>query len=291
MLDIPDGLRGRAFTIAEAVTAGLTRRALDGRRFVRIHHGVYRTADTEPTFHLLLDAARLVLPADAAVSHRTALRVFGLEIGPMLPLHFSTNQPSQIQREDVVVHRRQGLLHADDRDGRRVLSPVRTFIDVATQVGDQRLLGIGDWLVRECGVRPWELVELALTTHLDGVQRARRVAPYVRTAAASVTESQVRWLLVRSGLPEPELNVDIHDEHGAWLARGDLVYRSWKVLVEYDGWQHERDGQQRQWDHLRREGLEAAGWRVIVVTVVDLQRPSAVVVRVRQALRARGLAA
>lgn len=84
------------------------------------------------------------------------------------------------------------------------------------------------------------------------------------------------------------MNVDVHDEHGGWIARGDLVYRRWKVLVEYDGWQHERDAAQRQWDHLRREQLDAAGWRVIVVTIEDMKRPWMVVARVRQALRQSG---
>ncbi|EFQ83680.1 hypothetical protein HMPREF0063_11343 [Aeromicrobium marinum DSM 15272] len=127
-----------------------------------------------------------------------------------------------------------------------------------------------------------------LESHLDGVRRARRVAPLVRSGVASPTESDVRWALHRGGLPEPEINVDIHDDHGGWLARGDLVYRRWKVLVEYDGWQHERDADQRQWDHLRREQLEACGWRVVVITAADLRQVRGVVVRVRQALRQRG---
>lgn len=110
----------------------------------------------------------------------------------------------------------------------------------------------------------------------------------VRRGVASPRESDVRWTLLRSGLPEPELNVDLLDEHGAWLARGDLVYRRWKVLVEYDGFQHERDARQRQWDLHRREKLEAAGWRVIVVTAKDMAAPSTVAIRVRQALRQRG---
>jgi hypothetical protein len=290
MLPVPQALHGRPFTVAEAVEAGLTRRSLDGGRFVRIHRGVYRTADTEPTLPVLLDAALLVLPRDAAISHLTALRVLGLEIGTVLPLHFSTNRRVQVDREDVVVHRRQDLLFAHDVDGRRVLSPARTFVDVATQLGERRLLEVGDWLVQNREVTPAQLVEFSLVQHLDGVQRARRVAPYVRTGAESLKESDVRWELVRAGLPEPELNVDIHDDHGGWLARGDLVYRAWKVLVEYDGWQHERDREQRQRDHLRREALEAAGWRVIVITAADMDQPRSVTIRVRQALRARGLA-
>ena len=70
--------------------------------------------------------------------------------------------------------------------------------------------------------------------------------------------------------------------------RGDLVYETNKVLVEYDGWHHERDARQRQRDRKRREQLEAAGWRVIVVTSQDLNSPSLIPLRVHAALRDHG---
>lgn len=95
----------------------------------------------------------------------------------------------------------------------------------------------------------------------------------------------MRWILVSAGLPEPELNVDIHDDRGTFLARGDLVYRERKVLVEHDGWHHERDAWQRQRDVLRREALETAGWRVIVVTSADMRDPAGVIARVASALQ------
>ncbi len=74
----------------------------------------------------------------------------------------------------------------------------------------------------------------------------------------------------------------------ALLARGDQVYRSHRILVEYDGWQHERDAAQRVKDLGRRERLEAEGWRVIVVTVGDLSNPRTIVRRVHEALKSRG---
>jgi hypothetical protein len=285
---IPEQLRGRPFTTAEAEDAGVSARSLQGARFTAIHRGVWRTADTEPTLDVLLAAARLVLPADAAVSHLTNLRLRGLDIGALLPLHFSTNHRHEIQRAGLVVHRRQGLLRPSLVKDTVALGARQTFVDSATRLDDRRLLAVGDWLVHTGQVDLLELRAYVLESHLDGVRRARRVAPHVREGSASVRESDVRWALVRAGLPSPELNIDIVDDHGQWLARGDLVYRRWKVLVEYDGWQHERDAVQRQRDHLRREALEAAGWRVIVITTADMASPRSVVYRVLQALRQRG---
>lgn len=285
MYTIPPELHGRPFTVSEAIERGLTRRALQSSRFVMIRQGIYRTAQTEPTFLLQVQAAQLVLPADAVASHTTALHLRGVDVAAYLPLHFSAVSRPEIDREDIVFHRRQSRLNPVEIQGVPTLGPRRTFVDVATMLSSSRLLAVGDWLVNTGEVDLLDLRAYVIMSHLDGVRHARRIAPLVRERVGSVRESYVRWALHSAGLPEPEVNVDIYDDHGGWLARGDLVFRKWKVLVEYDGWQHERDAEQRQWDHLRREQLEAAGWRVIVVTAEDMKWPRGIAIRVRQALR------
>ncbi len=289
MQPVPVELRGRAFTRTQAERLGVTRRMLQGKRFVRIHPGIYRAASTEPTLPLLVHAARLVLPQDAAVSHITNLRLRGLEIGTELPLHFSTNTLPEVDRHGITLHRRRAPFQTTLLNDIPILGPRRTFVDVATQLDDRRLLRVGDWLVANSPMTVGDLRQYVSESHLDGVRRARRAAKLVAERVASARESDLRWALHRGGLPVPEVNIDIVDDHGQWLARGDLVYRRWKVLVEYDGWQHERDAWQRQRDHLRREALEAAGWRVIIVTSADMSDQRRIILRVRQALRQRGL--
>jgi very-short-patch-repair endonuclease len=263
---------------------------IEGQRIVAVQRGVYRYASTPVDLRLLAMAALRVLPDDAALSHVTALQLRGLNIGPSAPIHISTNQPTQRILRGVVVHRRQGLLHPTELNGLPVLRPDRTFVDAATQLRDRELLRVGDWLVATGRTDVDTLRSYAFGSHLDGVQRARRVAMMVRAGAASPRESDLRWEIVRAGLPEPELNVDILDELGEFIARGDLVYRRWKIVVEYDGWQHERDAWQRQYDHLRRERLEGAGWRVIVITAADFRYPHTLVRRIETVLRQRGFA-
>ena len=288
MRSIPTALTGRTFTRQQALDHGVTDRMLAGRRFVRIHPGVYRLHDTPMTFALAVEAALLKLPSGSALSHLTGLRHRGLSIGPVQPLHVTVPTRSHVVLDGVRCHRYLRRPEIELVDGVPLVSPRRTFVDCAVLLGERQLLQVGDWLVAQGLADRHELWAYAQSTHYDGVQRARRVAPIVRAGVASPRESDVRWHLVRSGLPEPEINAEIHDEHGSWLARGDLVYREWKVLVEYDGWQHERDAKQRQWDHLRREQLEAAGWRAVVVTTADMSNPDLVTLRVRQALRSRG---
>jgi hypothetical protein len=288
---LPPALAGRAFTLGEAAEHGLSRRVLQGRRIVMIFPGVYRYADTRLTLDVAIDAARSVLPDDAALSHVTNMQWRGLDIRATFPLHFATSTKLQSFREGIVLHRYQGRIRSTFLRGVPVLGPDRTFVDCGTILSVPELVRVGDWLVAHGHTELLTFRAYVLLSHLDGVLRARRAAELVREAVESPRESDVRVVLVGAGLPEPEINTDIFDATGRFLARGGLVYRDWKVLVEYDGWQHERDALQRQRDHLRRERLEAEGWRVIVVTTADLRTPGVVVDRVRRALIVRGYAA
>lgn len=288
MNDVPAALRGRPFTALEAKAHGITRRMLQGPRFVQIFAGAYRTVDTPDSFDLRVRAALLVLPGDVALSHVSNLRWRGYDAVAAWPLHFSTNERLHVERPGIVAHRRHGFLSSSFVRGVPLLGPDRTFVDAATQLSERELLRAGDWLVANGHTDILDLRAFAVTSHLDGVQRARRIAPVVREKVDSVRESDVRWIILSSGLPVPEPNPDLLDDHGQFLAKGDLVYKPYKVLVEYDGWQHERDAVQRQRDHLRRERLEDEGWRVIVVTAEDFGYEWSIAWRVYNALHQRG---
>ncbi|MCW2840499.1 MAG: hypothetical protein JWR55_1982 [Aeromicrobium sp.] len=261
---------------------------LQGARFAQVFEGVWRTSATIETEDLRVRAALRVLPDDAALSHVSNLRWRGLDTATPTPLHFSTAGGVHVERAGLVVHRRQDRLRTTFVRGVPVLGAARTFVDVATRLDERTLLRVGDWLVRQGQVDLLDLRAFVLESHLDGVQRARRVAPLVRERVDSPRESDVRWILHVTGLPVPEPNVEIVDELGIRVAKGDLVYLRWKVVVEHDGWHHERDATQRQRDHLRRERLEALGWRVIVITAEDFRNENQIAWRVHSALAERG---
>jgi hypothetical protein len=288
MRAVPPVLHGRVFTPAEAAAHGVTPRMLQGARFTQVFLGAWRTTSTPETEELRVRAAVKVLPDDAALSHISNVRWRGLDVGDASPLHFSTASDVHVKRKGLVVHWRQARLRSEMLRGVPVMPAARTFVDVATDVDDRELLRIGDWLVRHGHVDLIDLRAFAVAEHLDGVQRARRVAPLVRARVDSVRESDVRWILHAAGLPAPEPNVPIVDARGIRVAKGDLVYVRWKVIVEHDGWHHERDADQRQRDHLRRERLDALGWRVIVITGADFRHEKSIAWRVHDALRQAG---
>ena len=232
MQPVPRELHGRPFTAVEASRFGVTPRMLQGRRFRSVFPGVHRTAESPVTFELLVHAALRVLPADAALSHTSNLRWRGYEDVPERPIHFSTTGRLHVERPGLVVHRRQGRLSPIEVRDVPILGADRTFVDVATQLSARQLLRAGDWLVRYGHTDPPTLCVYVRDSHLDGVQRARRIAPLVRERVDSPRESDVRWILIDAGLPVPEPNTPIIDEHGVRLAKGDLTYVEFKVIVE-----------------------------------------------------------
>jgi len=283
-IDIPSELADRPFTAAEARAAGLGRGFLAGPRVRRLFRGVYIRTEVEPTFGTWLLAAQLVLPADVVVSHSSAMRIRGLEPQRWTALEFSTNSGLVTEHSGIVLHRRVGHLVPETIDGLPVTGPDRTFVDCAHRRPIVEVIQLGDLLVRTGQTAIDRLIAYANARHLHGVRRARRLLRHVRQGAESPRETVVRLMIVWSGLPEPECNVDIVDAEGHFVARGDLVLRRWLVVVEYDGWYHERDGRQRQRDVLRRERLEALGWCVVVITARDLRHPESVPSRVHGAL-------
>ena len=73
------------------------------------------------------------------------------------------------------------------------------------------------------------------------------------------------------------------------IATGDLVYRLYRVLVEYDGEQHRTDEEQYHWDVDRLDRIMEADWRVIRINKSHLRsKPASVLRKVETALRAAG---
>lgn len=279
----------RPFTREQAMAAGITDAMLRGRTsYRRLLLGVYIGAKVEMTLARWLLAVLLVAPRGSVVSHVTALRWYGYELGALLPLHVSSRTATLTRKKDVTSHRRRDRIGSRDLRGIPVTLPDRTLVDLAYDVTVPELIQAIEWMMHQGYTTIDSLIAYALERHLRGVRRVRQVIGFVREGSESPMETLVRLMIRFAHLPEPAPNLVLRDDHGLFLARGDLVYARWKVLVEYDGWHHERNAHQRQRDIGRRERLERAGWRVIVVTSHDLLAPRLIVNRVHQALLDHG---
>ena len=180
-----------------------------------------------------------------------------------------------------------------------VSDPASTWLALAALLPIDELVACGDHLVLSPHVldprdpRPYVTVELLEARLSDFSGRGARAAAsalrLIRPGTESRPETRLRLLLGSEGLPEPEVNVAVTDATGRWLGRGDLVYRRWRTVVEYDGDEHRTSDYQYDRDITRIDSFIAAGWNVVRVRKRGLSvARDDTVARVVRALRAHG---
>ena len=97
-------------------------------------------------------------------------------------------------------------------------------------------------------------------------------------------------MLLRAGLPEPDLNVDIHAADGRFVARVDLAYSALHIAIEYDGRGHAEDSAQFRRDADRWDDIREQGWDLVRILSHHLEDDGAsAVAKVRAALRRAGV--
>ena len=219
----------------------------------------------------------------AAAFHRTAW------IDAWLPAEL--NRRSRDKVRCIIVH--SDTLDDDETsvcDGIRLTTPARTAFDLGRRKGMIAAVIRLDALMHATGLKVAN-VELLAERHRGarGVVQLRRALLMADGGAESPYETKTRLVLVGSGLPRPQTQIEVLNEWGAVLARIDMGWEQWKVGVEFDGAQHWTDPGQRTRDIDRLAELEARGWTIIRVSADMLRRrPHIVVTRVRRALLAAG---
>lgn len=225
----------------------------------------------------------------ARASHATAAHLMGVPLPPQDgTLHITVPTAAARRRiHGTAFHYGPGEA-AWSAGGVRVSAPVDLFVELASSLKLPDLVAAGDHMVQRGWISPADLCAQLASRRGRWVAVARRAATWVRSGSESPMESRVRLLLVLAGLPEPEINPEVIDAHGA-RRRYDLVYRASRTIVEYDGRQHAEDARQWRSDLQRREAVDEAGWRMIVVTARDLYvTPEETVHRLLRVLHKRG---
>lgn len=165
--------------------------------------------------------------------------------------------------------------------------PAETWAELGSLLRLDELIIAADHILHEHLADRDELTAAVERLRRRGAVDLRQALSEARAGAESPKETETRLVIVRGGLPEPELNWDLHDGFGRLLARLDMAYPRYRVAVEYDGRQHAEHGQFAR-DADRWAEIEASGWILIRVLAHHLASPGLVVARTRRALLARG---
>lgn len=276
---LPGDLEGRAFTVAEAVAAGVRRHRL---RAPSLHRPTYGVRHTEPCTDLvsLARATRLGLPDGCAFSHVTAAQLLGIPLPKALQeeatLHVmrGSGRPL-VERAGCEGHRgleRRRLLEVH---GLLVTSPEDTWCDLGSQLELDDLIVAGDHIVHRTRGLPIAQLRTAVGKRAGerGVLRLREALPWLRDRSGSPMETKGRLLIVRAGLPEPELNATLHDAAGGWIAECDYLWRAKRVVGEFDGDHHRVDRRQWQKDVSRRQVIQSERYHYVQFTERSVTTP------------------
>jgi very-short-patch-repair endonuclease len=170
-------------------------------------------------------------------------------------------------------------------NGFRTTSALRTVRDLGSGRDPVECVVAIDMAVRVGIIKMRDLVR-HIETHPGekGIKRLRLATALAEPRSESPMETRLRMALVRSGLPRPTVQADLHDRSGRFLGRADLYYPDRRLVVEYDGENH----RERLVPDMRRQNaLLNAGYHVLRFTAADLRTPASVVAQVGHALAHR----
>lgn len=257
----------RPFLASAALGAGkLTLHTLR-KEYARVYRDVYVRKEIRVDATMRAEAALLFGGAGAVLAGMSAAAALGTKwIDDDCPAEvvrqgFHGSPVGLIIRSDQI---------ASDEQVRTAIgpstSPARTAFDLGRRLPFGQAVEVLDALCRATSSKPVDVVEL-IDRHRGcrGLVQLRRVLDVVDAGAESPQETRTRLLLIANGLPRPSTQLEIRDEFGYLIARADMGWWEWQVVVEYDGEQHWTDRRQRAWDIDRTATLEAMGWRIVRV--------------------------
>jgi hypothetical protein len=306
---LPPLLSARPFHVHEAFAHDITPSRLRAADLEQPFPGV-RVAKTLPaTLENWFRACSLALPDNAAFSHLTAAQLWHIPLPrryeQTLPLHVTTpNEQRPLRLSQVSGHRGRSALATHSIRGLPVCSPVDTWLGLARWLTCDELVAAADYLICD------PLAEVAATivpghrrplatqdqlaqavadgSRMIGIRQLRAALPLIRPGVESPRETQLRLMMLRAGLPEPEINTAVFDSAGRLLGVLDLFLRAFRVGIEYEG-AHHRGPEQFAADLRRYERFTASGILVVRIDAPAMRDDGAeAVARITDALLSRG---
>lgn len=280
-LPLPPTLAATGFTIASARSLGIGEKRLRGRDLQAPFWGV-RSLGSEATPRSLAQAYAVRMPIGRFFSHVTAAELHGIPLPRSLEARLAVDVSTTVGRamptgRRVIGHR----LHIDPRDlvlvdGMPVTSRARTWCDLATALPAEDLIAAGDFLLWWRHPPP---IYLNASELVEMVERhpGRRSHGVLTECVMSLSdradsppESKMRRRFCLAGAPEPDVNIPVYDDTGAFVGQPDLSYPRYRVAFDYEGDHHRANRVQWGKDLARAPRFEDAAWSYLRAGAPDL---------------------
>ena len=268
----------------QALEAGLTERAIDGRlssgRWQVVHAGVYVPRAVPASWHQRVMAAILRGGASALASHRCAAALWQLDGVKERPVEISLKAGRRIR--GAIVHRRRA---SDDPsvvvfEGIPATGVERTLLDLAAVITPRRLaLALDDALRRGSTTLEGMRETVQGQRGRTGLRSLRQLLD-ARDDRDPLVESRLESALLRllstHSLPLPVPQHRVLDGN-AFVARLDFAYPSHRLAIETDGYRWHGGVETWRRDLRRENRLKLLGWTVLHFSWEDVHDRSEVV--------------
>jgi hypothetical protein len=245
---------------------GIARRVRTGRLHWR-YQRVYAVGHPSLTLQGQFLAAVKACGPGAVLSHFSAAALWEMADWDQRAFEVTVRDTTTRLHPGIRVHRTRYLDPVDTRiqRGVPVTAPARTALDLCSVLAYQAARRA----VRQ-GLGPLKLFTIPKLLEIADRQGRRpgalRLKRIIATAAptASVLEDVVLDLILKAGLPKPEINTPLWI--GGRKVIPDFRWPQWKLIVEADGRTWHGDPIAREDDAERQALLEDYGERVVRVT-------------------------
>jgi hypothetical protein len=244
-------------------------------RYRRCRRGVVRIGGVPPSWRQAVRMAALAAGEPVAVSHASAVRIYGLELPHAVHRRWRRDGTfielaaplwRHIRLRGVRGHRSGRWMPGDVvlYAGMPVTSPVRTVVDLSSRLGVDGTGRLVDEMLRRRLLSVAELRDRIVELR-PAPGRSMRVLRAVVAArdetyapGESTLEARIRRVIRRKGFPPPVGQHWVRD--ASFAARLDFAYPDVKVYLEGDGFGFHRYASDLDRDVRRRNALVERGW-------------------------------
>lgn len=247
-------------------------------RISRVWHGVYSL--NPPDVNGRLAGLDLLAGLPIVTCMNTAAELYGFNTEPTDVVHILDPGVRMRPSRLMAVHQRVGA-PLQRINNRLATAPAWTAVELARTLRRPRALAVLDAALHSNVCTRDELIAAIHDQRgRRGIVNVRELVDYADGRAESAMESETRLVFIDGGLPPPELQYEIVDNHGR-LWRVDFAWPDAMLAAEYDSVEWHANPDAFKHDRMKTSRLQECGWMHVPIVVDDVRRhPGDLVARI-----------